>query len=189
MGDIGRDTPTREELATILKVAKATARSCGANNDEADEIAQSTVVRLWSKWNEENVRRARHRGSVRWRGYVRRTARNLHLDRIREHQRRLARQLKAEGQLPGSPATPGSTFAPVCPCAVDALLARAAIAEEIFHLPREQRIVAALFFLESMTVPEIARRRGVQDQSVRKHLRAARATLRQRLSEAEKLPL
>lgn len=190
MGEARRDIPTEDDLHTVLRIARRAATSCGANHFEADETAQSTAVRLWEKWNEPNVRAARTRGTARWHGYVRQIARNIHRDRIREHQRRIARQKKAAGAPEPGPQRPASSpVTPVCPCAVDALLGRALLADEILRLPNEQRVVAALFFLESQTVPEIATLRGVQQQSIRKHLRLARATLQRRLSEAEKLPL
>lgn len=185
MEDEVRDLPTNEDLATILRVAKARARSIGANEDESDEVAQSTAIRLLEKWNDDHIRIARSRGDLRWRGYISQIARNLHLDRIRSHQRRLNRQYQASADaLVQQRSTVGSISVPTCPCAVDALLARSVIAEEILRLPVEQRIVASMAFLDEMSVAEIAEVRGVQRQTIRKHLRSARATLQQRFGQS-----
>lgn len=184
MRDDGRDLPSNEDLATILLVAKARARSCGATEDESDEVAQSTAVRLLEKWNDDHIRDARSRGDARWQGYISQMARNLHFDLIRGHQRWLNRHYRASTEaLVWQRPLAGSASVPACPCAVDPLLARAAIAEEILRLPAEQRIVASMAFLDEMSSAEIAEIRGVQSQTIRKHLRQARHTLEQRLGK------
>ncbi len=172
------------ELKRILTVARAAALAVGANDHEADEVAQTTAVKLWSKWQTEHIRRARRRGRERWEGYVRRAARNVHYDLVRSHQRRIDRQHRAANLACASIESLRLGLAvPASPEQIEAHLGRSMIAEEIMRLPTRQRQVAARICLEEMTVSEVALDLNIQPQSVRKHLRRARRTLQVRLSE------
>ena len=186
MGETSRNEPTDRDLEQILNVAKNTARARGANHFEADEVAQATAVKLWVKWNHAHIRRARSRSAGSWEAYIRSTAKNLHIDRIRAHQRRLARQTRASTFHDGNTVTSATGWqVPATPCDSEWLVARAAIADEIRLLPPKQRAVAEGIFIQEMTVSELALEMGVQTQLVRKHLRAAKRTLCSRLAEAE----
>ena len=181
-----RNEPIEAHLDTIFDVARRTVLSMGANTYEADEVAQLTAFKLWQTWDRTNLVSIRLE-EIRWRAYIRRVARNTHVDLIRGHQRRIARQQRAhEEQTRGRPCAPEAEgTVPVDTSGIDAWLARDAIAREILQLPVQQRKVAARIFLEDRSVNEVAVELGLQPQTVRKHARAARETLRTRLSEAE----
>ncbi|MGI9596956.1 MAG: RNA polymerase sigma factor [Acidimicrobiales bacterium] len=177
-----------EELARILSIARATALAIGASEHEADEVAQTTAVKLWMKWEADHVQRAMSWDRRRWESYVRRAAKNVHFDLVRGHQRRISRQCRAADQSPFGPHDYEVTYAvPASPSEIEAHLARAMIAEEIMKLPSRQRQVAARMCLEEMSVAEVAADLNIQAQSVRKHLKLARAALRKRLSDLETL--
>jgi RNA polymerase sigma factor (sigma-70 family) len=180
-----RNTPIDAHLDVIFDVARRTVLGMGANTFEADEVAQLTAFKLWRTWDRPNLVSIRLE-EVRWRAYVRRVARNTHVDLIRGHQRRIARQQRAFEESGRATATSETgELVPVEPSGIDAWLARDAIAREILHLPVQQCKVAARIFLEDRSVNEIAAELGLQPQTVRKHARAAREKLRTRLSEAE----
>ncbi len=176
-----------DHLDTIFDTATATARSKGANRYEADEVAQLTAYKLWRRWDNDNKLAAlRTIGGARWRGYIRETARNTHIDLIREHQRRIARQHRAHERRTGQAAgdeRAGTNLVRVDN--VEAWLARDHIAELIMELPTQQQKVAAMMFVLEMSAREIGDELGLEAQTVRKHARAARETLRERLAELE----
>ena len=175
-----------QELRRILNIARATALAVGANDHEADEVAQTTAVKLWEKWQTDHIRRARQRGGERWEGYVRRAARNVHYDLVRSHRRRIDRQHRAAAPAWASvESLRAGSAVPTSPEQIEAHLARSLIAEEILKLPTRQRQVAARICLEEMTVAEVALDLDIQSQSVRKHLRRARAALQERLIELD----
>ena len=178
--------PTDKELELILAVAKSMARAKGANRFEADEVAQSTVFKLWMKWDLPSVQDARSRPDDKWIAYIRTTARNLYVDRIRAHQRLLARQTRASTFHDGNTVTTASGWqVPADPCIAESVVARSTIEDEIRSLPPKQRAVADGIFVRELSVAELADELNVQRQLVRKHLRAAKRTLRSRLAETE----
>ena len=182
-----RNEPTDVELGHIMTVARWAALRMGANDAEADEIAQSVVVRFWERWNSAGLRSARNRTATRWDGYIRRTAVNLYRDRIRGHQRRLFRQYMASTTDPTVSFQPGtSTLTQTAPCQVENFLARTHIAELIRELPnRKQRQIAWAVFVDGKSSTEVATELGIQPQTVRKHLRPARERLIQDLTAEE----
>lgn len=177
------EVPTTRDLRRILAIARRKALALGANTHEADEVAQETALRLYMKWRSRSVRRARARNEVRWDAFVRRVAQNIHWDLIKSHQRRLRRQTKAAGKDVPILHQSGAISAPASPDGVDTYMARAMLAEEILKLPRQQRAVAIRICIEEKTVNEVAVELQLQPQSVRKHMRLARETLRQMLEE------
>ncbi|MEM9561597.1 MAG: sigma-70 family RNA polymerase sigma factor [Actinomycetota bacterium] len=176
-----------DHLDTIFETARATARSKGANRYEADEVAQLTAYKLWRRWdNDHKLAALREIGGARWRGYIRETARNTHIDLIREHQRRIARQHRAHERRTGQPAADERTGTSLVRVDnVEAWLARASIAELIMELPTQQRKVAARMFILEMSAREVGEELGLEAQTVRKHARAAREALQARLAEFE----
>jgi RNA polymerase sigma-70 factor (ECF subfamily) len=112
------------------------------------------------------------RAYVRWRrvgrlddpvGWIRHVA----VNRMRDHFRKLERGGRAFTRLRAE--LPTSVEAPKEPSGLAALLAA---------LPPQQRIAAAAFYVEDLSVAEIARAMGLSDGAVKYHLHAARATLR-----------
>lgn len=174
------------ELARILSIARTTALAIGANDHEADEVAQTTAVKLWEKWHTEHVQRALTWNQKRWEGYIRQAARNVHYDLVRGHQRRISRQCRAAGQSPLGTNDHDVADASASPAEIEAYLGRALLAEEILKLPNRQRQVAARVCLEEMSIAEVAGDLNIQAQSVRKHLHLAREALRSCFSDLEK---
>jgi RNA polymerase sigma-70 factor (ECF subfamily) len=173
-----------DELQDVLSIARQTAEAHGANRYEADEVAQITAVKLWTRWDHPNTAMARDAGPKPWRSYVRKVARNTYYDEIRSHLRRLDRNRKAFAHHHGVHAAPGSVVAvPVHPGGVAEMLAREVLADEIRRLPSPQCRVAGLAFLDELCPREIAERLGMNPQMVRRHLRAARNTLRPMFDE------
>ncbi len=182
----GQEQPTTEDLERILQTARRKALSLGANTHEADEVAQGTAVRLYLKWNSRSVTRARGRDDTRWEAFVRRVAQNIHRDLIKSHQRRLVRQTKAAGRNVPIVHKSGAISAPATPIGVDSYMARAAIAEIIMTLPRQQRAVAIRICIEEKSVNEVAAELDLQPQSVRKNMRAAREAIKREMEESSK---
>lgn len=185
----GDDDRIDQHLDTIFAVARATALSKGVNTYEADEVAQLTAYKLWRRWEDSMVVTLRAIGGTRWRGYIRKVAINAYIDQVRQHQRRLARQLRAEEVRTGRPAVEGADhLQPAQIGDVEQWLARHSIHELILLLPAQQQKVAARVWLLEMSVREVALELGLQEQTIRKHARAARENLRQLLNESEEEP-
>jgi RNA polymerase sigma-70 factor (ECF subfamily) len=124
---------------------------------------------------EDAVQDAFERAFVRWRriaqyddpaGWIRHVA----LNRIRDHHRRDTRKHKAVMRL--TTETETTVPAPELPGDVDALLAQ---------LPPQQRIAAALFYVEGLSVREVATSMKLSEGAVKYHLHAARTTLAERV--------
>lgn len=185
MGD-SRDDRIEVHLDLIFETAQGRARQLGTNAFEADEVAQLTAYKLWRRWDDPKVVTLRRIGGARWKGYIREVAKNTHVDLVRQHQRRMARQQRAHECRTGQqPNRVDGEIAQEKVNNIESSLARAMVAEEILNLPPQQQKVAARMFLLEMTAKEIGQELGLEPQTVRKHARAARETLRIRLSEAE----
>ena len=185
MGKPHREGDQSCELARILLIARAAALAVGASEHEAQEVAQTTAVKLWEKWGSHHVRRARRWDRDRWESYIRTAARNRHYDLVRGHQRRIDRQRRAAdptraGEHPAHAGGPNPMEG------IETFLARTAIAQEIDRLPAGQRQVAARIYLEDRSIAEVALELQIQPQSVRKRLKAARAALRRALGEDDR---
>ncbi|MCB8877672.1 RNA polymerase sigma factor [Acidisoma silvae] len=109
------------------------------------------------------------------RSYLYRTAHNLAIDHMRQVERRQTESVPHEAlaEIPGQTANPEEAFA--ARQRVDQL--RRVIAE----LPRRTQEVFALNRLEDLTYPEVARRLGISESSVQKHLSRALQHLMHRL--------
>ena len=121
------------------------------------------------------VQEAFTRAYVRW-GRVSRLEdpagwiRHVSVNRMRDHFRKLERGRRAFGRL--APQVAVATPAPAEPGDLAALLA---------GLPTQQRIAAALFYVDDLSVAEIATVMELSDGAVKYHLHAARKTLREAL--------
>jgi len=118
------------------------------------------------------VQDAFERAFVRWRrvsglddpvGWIRHVA----VNRMRDHFRKVERGGRAVDRLRAQPEP--TAAAPAEPSELAALLGR---------LPPQQRIAAALFYVEDLAVGEIAHAMRLSDGAVKYHLHAARTTLR-----------
>ncbi len=123
------------------------------------------------------VQDAFERAFVRWRrvsrledpvGWIRHVA----VNRMRDHFRKVERGGRAVRRLGGRQGL--VTEAPPEPSELGALLA---------HLPPQQRIAAALFYVDDLSVNEVAHAMGLSDGAVKYHLHAARGTLRSALEK------
>lgn len=185
MGD-SRDDHIEEHLDLIFETARAKAHQLGTNTYEADEVAQLTAYKLWVRWEHPKVIALRRIGGSRWRGYIREVAKNTYVDQVRQHQRRIARQQRAYECRVGHRATwVDGQIAQVWVNNIEASLGRDLIVEEILKLPPQQQKVAIRMFLLEMSAREVAEEIGLEAQTVRKHARAARETLKARIIEAE----
>ncbi len=179
------ESPSNRELAEILKLARQEALNRGANTHEADDVAQQVMVKLWRTWRKPHVVQARLRGEKRWHGYIRQAAKNVHIDEIRKHQRRINREDhyvdRPTGTLPTRPYVVRPV--PPHPLEAEAYLGRALLVALFDELPEKQREVALAVFVNELGINEVAEQLGLQAQSVRKRLRTAQRLIQQVLTQ------
>jgi RNA polymerase sigma-70 factor (ECF subfamily) len=143
------------------RLVRSLAVACGDREAAADAV-QDGFTRAYTRWR----RIARYEDPVGW-------IRHVALNRLRDHFRRAERGRAAVDRLGGQTATttPG-------PDAPDDLLDRLAT------LPRQQRVAVALYYVDELSVREIADAMGLSEGAVKYHLHAGRASLRERLEES-----
>ena len=93
--------------------------------------------------------------------------RHVAVNRMRDHFRKLERGGRAFARVRAQ--EPMVTSAPSEPSELAALLAQ---------LPTQQRIAAALFYVDDLSVGDVADAMGLSEGAVKYHLHAARTTLR-----------
>jgi RNA polymerase sigma-70 factor, ECF subfamily len=135
--------------------------ACGDAELAADAV-QEAFVRAHVRW-----RRLRHYDDPV--GWVRRVAVNL----LRDQHRRTKRKDRAVARLAATPAQPDGTPEP------DRL------GELLDQLPRQQRIAVALYYVDGLSVAEVAAAMGLAEGSVKSHLHDARQRLRAVIGEEE----
>ena len=118
------------------------------------------------------VHDAFERAFVRWRRVSRLDdpvawIRHVAVNRMRDHFRKVERGGRAVARLRA--AEPMSVAAPREPSELAALLA---------ELPTQQRIAAALFYVEDLDITQVAHAMKLSSGAVKYHLHAARQTLR-----------
>lgn len=125
------------------------------DRETAADAVQDAFVKAHLRWR----RISRYDDPIGW---VRRVA----INGLRDDHRRQGRRLRAIGRLAGrtAPSTP-----PVEIDEFDRLLA---------ELPKQQRAVTALFYVDGLGVAEIAEALGIATGSVKSHLHDARRRLR-----------
>lgn len=185
-GKLGEE-PSDADLAQIATIAERTATKYGANRFEAEEVAQLVAIKLTEKWSSDQLVEARSRGGQGWRNYISASARNLHRDLLRAHERRVARERKAvgiaDGTLPDRPHV--NRAQPRDEPDIEACLARLAVLEMIGNLrSNRQRQCMALIFIEGLSPAQTAERLGIHSQTVRFHLRDAMKEIRTDLDRA-----
>lgn len=126
------------------------------DREVAADCVQDAFMRAYVRWS----RVSRLDDPVGW-------IRHVAVNRMRDHFRKLERGGRAMGRL-GSQ-QPMVADAPSEPSELAALLS---------ELPTQQRIAAALFYVEDLSVTEIADAMALSEGAVKYHLHAARATLR-----------
>jgi RNA polymerase sigma-70 factor (ECF subfamily) len=135
--------------------------ACGDREVAADAV-QDAFTRAYARWR----RISRYDNPAAW-------VRHVALNRVRDHFRGEQRDLRARTRLAGhaeeSVPPPEVTEAP------------ADLAALLGTLAPQQRIAAALFYVEELPVREIATTMKLSEGAVKYHLHAARRALRERL--------
>ena len=144
--------------AHYTRLVRALAVVCG-DGDLAADAVQEAFARAHTRW-----RTIRHYDDPV--GWVRRVAINL----LRDDQRRNTRKRRAVERLAAM--TPATTPPPAEPDATATMLA---------SLPQQQRTAAALFYVDGLSVDEVATAMGIAPGSVKSHLHDARRSLRTKL--------
>lgn len=140
------------------RLVRALAVVCGDGELAADAV-QEAFARAHTRW-----RTIRHYDDPV--GWVRRVAINL----LRDDRRRNTRKRRAVERMAAM--TPATTPPPIEPDATATILAA---------LPRQQRTAAALFYVDGLSVDEVATAMGIAPGSVKSHLHDARRSLRMEL--------
>jgi RNA polymerase sigma-70 factor (ECF subfamily) len=140
------------------RLVRSLAVACGDREAAADAV-EDGFTRAFARWR----RISRYEDPVGW-------VRHVALNRLRDHFRRAERGRTAVDRLSGQ--TTQSMPGPEAP---DDLL------DELATLPRQQRIAVALYYVDELSVREIADAMGLSEGAVKYHLHAGRATLRERL--------
>jgi len=128
------------------------------DREVAADAVQDAFLRAFARWR----RVSRMDDPPGW-------IRHVAVNRLRDHFRKEERGRRAFERLEADPATNPTTPAPEPPSELAALLAQ---------LPPQQRIAAALFYVEGLSVKEVAHAMHLSDGAVKYHLHAARETLR-----------
>jgi RNA polymerase sigma-70 factor (ECF subfamily) len=122
----------------------------------AEDCVQDAFMRAFVRWS----RVARLDDPVGW-------IRHVAVNRMRDHFRKLERGGRAYARLRTRESFVSG--APEEPNELASLLAR---------LPEQQRVAAALFYVEDLSVGEVADAMDLSEGAVKYHLHAARSTLR-----------
>jgi RNA polymerase sigma-70 factor (ECF subfamily) len=122
----------------------------------AEDCVQDAFMRAFVRWH----RVARLEDPVGW-------IRHVALNRMRDHFRKLERGGRAFARLRSQ--EKATADAPAEPNELASLLDR---------LPVQQRVAAALYYVEDLSVGEIADAMDLSEGAVKYHLHAARSTLR-----------
>jgi RNA polymerase sigma-70 factor (ECF subfamily) len=142
-------------------MVRSLAVACGDREAAADAV-QDAFTRAFVRWR----RIARYDDPVAW-------VRHVALNRLRDHFRRAERGRRAIERM--GRREPTSVDAPELPTDDTGLL------DAVAALPRQQRIAVALFYVEQLSVQEVADTMQLSTGAVKYHLHAARAALRDRV--------
>jgi RNA polymerase sigma-70 factor (ECF subfamily) len=132
--------------------------ACG-DAEVASDCVQDAFTRAYTRWR----RVSRLEDPPGW-------IRHVAVNRMRDHFRKTTRGRAAVERLDARTVT--TTDEPAPPSELATLLAR---------LPPQQRIAAALFYVEDLDVQHVAHAMGLSEGAVKYHLHAARRTLRRAL--------
>ena len=140
--------------AHYARLVRALALVCGDGEVAADAV-QEAFVRAHIRW-----RRLRHYDDPV--GWIRRVALNL----VRDDHRRTVRKQRAVARLASEPVVIGPEPEP------DRLTTL------LGALPRQQRMAVALYYVDGLSIAEVAATMGLAEGSVKSHLHDARQRLR-----------
>lgn len=131
------------------------------DREVAADAVQDAFLRAFARWH----RVSRMDDPPGW-------IRHVAVNRLRDHFRKEGRGRRALERLQAEPAARATAPAPEPPSDLARLLSL---------LPQQQRIAAALFYVERLSVKEVAHAMHLSDGAVKYHLHAARETLRDAL--------
>ena len=131
--------------------------ACGDREAAADAV-QDAFTRAYTRWR----RISRYEHPASW-------IRHVALNRLRDHFRHEQRGVKVRARLAGGTET--TVDEPALPD--DALMAA------VRRLPTQQQIAVSLFYVEQLSVKEIAASMKLSDGAVKYHLHAGRTALRE----------
>ena len=148
------DETFREHYGPMVR---SLAAACGDREAAADAV-QDAFTRAYTRWR----RISRYDSPSGW-------IRHVALNRLRDHFRREERAGRAQNRFAGQ--TPTEVAAPEPP--------DHDLADAVSQLPRQQRIAVSLFYIEQLSVKEIATSMKLSEGAVKYHLHAGRAALRE----------
>lgn len=150
------DETFREHYSPMVRSLSV---ACGDREAAADAV-QDAFTRAYARWR--RISRYEHPA-----GWIRHVA----LNRLRDHFRHEARGVRARERMAGDVVT--TVGAPDLPD--DALMAA------VRNLPHQQQIAVSLFYVEQLSVREIATSMKLSEGAVKYHLHAGRGALRERM--------
>jgi RNA polymerase sigma-70 factor (ECF subfamily) len=164
------DISVVDDLETMFRahygrLVRALALVAGSQEAAADAV-QEAFVKAHLHWR----RVQRYEDPVGW---IRRVA----INKLRDENRRDSRKQRAVERLQGEIRSEGVAWS-------DGTDAGALLAE----LPRQQRIAIALFYVEGLSVAEVAEALKISDGAVRFHLHQGRNRLRGQLLDSKATP-
>jgi len=142
-------------------MVRSLAIACGDREAAADAV-QDAFTRAYVRWR--RISRYDHPA-----GWIRHVA----LNRLRDHFRQETRGEKVMERLQGD-----ATMVEPAPELADESLAAA-----VAKLPQQQRIAVSLYYVEQLSVKEIASSMKLSEGAVKYHLHAGRASLREWVDE------
>lgn len=148
------DETFREHYGPMVR---SLAAACGDREAAADAV-QDAFTRAYTRWR--RISRYDHPA-----GWIRHVA----LNRLRDHFRREERAGRARSRLEGEATT--HVAPPELP--------DDDIAIAVGRLPRQQRVAVSLFYVEQLSVSEIAASMKLSEGAVKYHLHAGRTALRE----------
>ncbi len=140
------------------RMVRALAVAYGDREAAADAV-QDAFTRAYARWG----RISRYEDPVGW-------VRHVAVNRLRDHFRRAKRGRRAIERLAGR----ADATAPAPEPASDVLA-------KLAMLPQQQRTALSLFYVEQLSVLEVAEAMGLSEGAVKYHLHAGREQLRTRL--------
>jgi RNA polymerase sigma-70 factor (ECF subfamily) len=164
------DVTVVDDLETMFRahygrLVRALTLVSGSQEAAADAV-QEAFVKAHLHWR----RVQRYDDPVGW---IRRVA----INKLRDENRRQGRKNKAVERLQGELRTDGVQWS-------DGADAGALLAE----LPRQQRLAMALFYVEGLSVAEVAETLEISEGAVRFHLHQGRTRLRGLVSDQKEIP-